>query len=148
MPVASRAPQELGILALISRGVRVLTATGDDLTDDSDPWRVMMRSYEKARLVAKLKAARDRKRAGGKAGGRKRWADINPELVKAAQRLRSTSPRPDRSMREIAVNLQELGYVNERGRDVFAVVGCVNARGVTAASGRRAPPVQRLIAAG
>ena len=27
--------QELGILALVSRGVRVLTASGDDLTDDS-----------------------------------------------------------------------------------------------------------------
>jgi len=62
--------QELAILALIARGVRVLTANGDDLTDDSDPSRVMMRQiagafhqYEKARLVAKLKAARDRKRA-------------------------------------------------------------------------------------
>jgi hypothetical protein len=35
--------QELGILALINRGVRVLTASGDDLTDSSDPSRVMMR---------------------------------------------------------------------------------------------------------
>jgi DNA invertase Pin-like site-specific DNA recombinase len=35
--------QELGILALIKRGVRVLTANGDDLTDDSDPARKMMR---------------------------------------------------------------------------------------------------------
>ena len=54
--------QELGILALIKRGVRVLTANGDDLTDSSDPSRKMMRQiagsfaeYEKARLVAKLK---------------------------------------------------------------------------------------------
>jgi hypothetical protein len=31
--------QELGILALINRGVRVLTANGDDLTDSSDPSR-------------------------------------------------------------------------------------------------------------
>ena len=61
--------QELGILALIKRGVRVLTANGDDLTDSSDPSRKMMRQiagsfaeYEKARLVAKLKAARERKR--------------------------------------------------------------------------------------
>src|SRR5437016_739137 len=53
--------QELGILALINRGVRVLTANGDDLTDNSDPSRTMMRQiagafhqYEKARLVAKL----------------------------------------------------------------------------------------------
>src|SRR4029077_628785 len=35
--------QELGILALIKRGVRVLTAGGDDLTDSSDPTRKMMR---------------------------------------------------------------------------------------------------------
>lgn len=54
--------QELGILALIKRSVRVLTANGDDLTDSSDPSRKMMRQiagsfaeYEKARLVAKLK---------------------------------------------------------------------------------------------
>jgi DNA invertase Pin-like site-specific DNA recombinase len=35
--------QELGIIALIRRGVRVLTASGDDLTDSSDPSRKMMR---------------------------------------------------------------------------------------------------------
>jgi DNA invertase Pin-like site-specific DNA recombinase len=93
--------------------VRVVTASGDDLTDDSDPSRTMMRQiagafhqYEKARLVAKLKAARDRKRAaGGKAEGRKRWADVNPQLVQEAKRLRSTSLRPDRSLREIAEEL-------------------------------------------
>jgi phosphoglycolate phosphatase-like HAD superfamily hydrolase len=31
--------QELGIMALIKRGMRVLTANGDDLTDSSDPSR-------------------------------------------------------------------------------------------------------------
>src|SRR4030088_36116 len=48
--------QELGILLLIQRGVRVITANGDDLCDTSDPSRVMMRQiagafaqYEKAR---------------------------------------------------------------------------------------------------
>src|ERR1700730_4785418 len=55
--------QELGIIALIRRGVRVLTANGDNLTDSSDPSRKMMRQiagsfaeYEKARLVGKLHA--------------------------------------------------------------------------------------------
>jgi hypothetical protein len=50
-------------LVLIQRGVRVLTANGDDLTDTSDPSRVMMRQiagafaqYEKARLVAPAEA--------------------------------------------------------------------------------------------
>src|SRR6516225_6060363 len=62
--------QELGILALIGRGMTVITTSGDVLTDSSDPSRTMMRQiagsfaqYEKARLVAKLKAARDRKKA-------------------------------------------------------------------------------------
>jgi DNA invertase Pin-like site-specific DNA recombinase len=35
--------QELGILSLIKLGVRVITATGDDLTDTSDPMKKAMR---------------------------------------------------------------------------------------------------------
>jgi DNA invertase Pin-like site-specific DNA recombinase len=35
--------QELGIVVLVSRGVKIITANGDDLTDTSDPSRVMMR---------------------------------------------------------------------------------------------------------
>jgi DNA invertase Pin-like site-specific DNA recombinase len=118
--------QELGIIALIKRGVRVLTASGDDLTDSSDPSRKMMRQiagsfaeYEKARLVAKLKAARERKRAASpsrKCEGRKRWGEINPELVREAKRLRRRSPKGhQRSLREIAAELAKLGFVNERG---------------------------------
>lgn len=113
--------QELGILALINRGVRVLTSNGDDLTDSTDPSRVMMRQiagafhqYEKARLVAKLKAARQRKRElVGKVEGRKSWAEI---LVKEARRLRRRSPKGgQRSLRAVAEELAKLGYVNERG---------------------------------
>jgi DNA invertase Pin-like site-specific DNA recombinase len=112
--------QELGILALINRGVRVLTANGDDLTDSSDPSRVMMRQiagafhqYEKARLVAKLRAARERKRKAtkDKVEGRKSWAEINPDMVKEAKRL----DRQGLSLREIAAELAKLGHVNERG---------------------------------
>ena len=35
--------QELGITLLISRGVRLLTASGDDLIASDDPTRKMMR---------------------------------------------------------------------------------------------------------
>jgi DNA invertase Pin-like site-specific DNA recombinase len=117
--------QELGIIALIKRGVRVLTASGDDLTDSTDPSRKMMRhiagsfaEYEKARLVAKLKAARDRKRATvGKCEGRKSWAEINPQLVREAKRLRRRSPKGhQRSLRVVAAQLENLGFVNERGK--------------------------------
>jgi len=62
--------QEAGIIALIERGIRVLTSSGDNLTETSDPFKIAMRQIasvfaqlEKARLISKLKAARDRKRA-------------------------------------------------------------------------------------
>jgi hypothetical protein len=60
--------QELGVLAMQARGVRVLTASGEDLTSTDDPAKIMMRQiagafaqYEKARLVAKLRGARDQR---------------------------------------------------------------------------------------
>jgi DNA invertase Pin-like site-specific DNA recombinase len=121
--------QELGILALIKRDVRVLTASGDDLTDSSDPSRVMMRQiagsfaqYEKTRLVAKLRAARERQRqAVGKCEGRKNWAEVNPELVSEAKRLRRRSPKGhQRSLREVAAELAKLGFVNQRGAQFSA----------------------------
>jgi hypothetical protein len=75
--------------------------------------------YEKARLVAKLKAARERKRAASpahKCEGRKSWAEINPELVREAKRLRRRSPKGhQRSLREIAAELAKLGFLNKRG---------------------------------
>jgi DNA invertase Pin-like site-specific DNA recombinase len=117
--------QELGILALIKRGVRVLTANGDDLTDSSDPSRKMMRQiagafseYEKARLVGKLRAARERRRAvTGKCEGRKSHAELNPELVREAKRLRRRSPKGGRrSLRDVAAELARLGHVNASGR--------------------------------
>jgi DNA invertase Pin-like site-specific DNA recombinase len=117
--------QELGIMALIKRGMRVLTSNGDDLTDSSDPSRKMMRQiagsfheYEKARLVAKLKAARDRKRAiGAKVEGRKSHAELNPEVVALVRQLRRKRPKGGRrSLREISRELAASGYLNERGR--------------------------------
>jgi DNA invertase Pin-like site-specific DNA recombinase len=121
--------QELGILALIRRGVRGLTANGDDLTDSSDPSRKMMRQiagafaeYEKARLVGKLRAARERKRtATGKCEGRKSYAELDPELVRVAKRLRRRSPKGgQRSLRDISAELARLGHVNANGRPFSA----------------------------
>jgi DNA invertase Pin-like site-specific DNA recombinase len=121
--------QELGIIALIKRGVRVLTANGDDLTDSSDPSRKMMRQiagsfaeYEKARLVAKLKAARERKRAAaGKCEGRKSLAERNPEMVAEARRLSRKLPKGGKpSLREIAAQLAAEGYFNGKGNPFSA----------------------------
>jgi DNA invertase Pin-like site-specific DNA recombinase len=119
--------QELGVLAMQARGVMVLTASGESLTETDDPAKVMMRQiagafaqYEKARLVAKLRGARDRKseQLGRRVEGRKGYAETNPELVKEAKRLARKSPKTGerRSLREIAAELERLGFVNGRGQ--------------------------------
>jgi DNA invertase Pin-like site-specific DNA recombinase len=116
--------QELGILALIKRGMTVITTSGDVLTDSSDPSRTMMRQiagsfaqYEKARLVAKLKAARDRKKAvTGKCGGRKSYAEAKPETVALAKELH----RRRMSLRKISATLAAQGHLTANGRPYVA----------------------------
>jgi DNA invertase Pin-like site-specific DNA recombinase len=115
-------PQELGILALINRGVGVFAANGDELTDNSDPSRVMMRQiagafhqYEKARLVAKLRGARERKRrdTGQKVEGRKSYIEARPETVQMACEL---SFQRGMSLRKIAAALAEAGHRTSNDR--------------------------------
>lgn len=131
--------QELGVLAMQTRGVRVLTASGEDLTATDDPTKILMRQiagafaqYEKARLVGKLKGARNRKsaEAGRRIEGRKGYSVTNPELVREAKRLARKSPKTGqkRSLREIAAELAELGFVNGAGRpfDATQVARLVN----------------------
>ena len=121
--------QELGILALIRRGVRVLTANGDDLTNSDDPSRKMMRQvagafheYEKTRLVIKLRGARERKRALGiKVEGRKSHFEDHPEVVELAKKLRRKRPKGGQlSYRDIAVELSSQGHNNANGRPFSA----------------------------
>jgi len=122
--------QELGILSLIQRGVRVLTASGDDLTQTDDPMKTAMRQMagifaelEKARLVAKLRGARERKRrTAGKCEGRKSHAELHPDVVQEAKRLRRRSPKNGkrRSYRDIAQELARRGHLNSNGREFSA----------------------------
>jgi DNA invertase Pin-like site-specific DNA recombinase len=122
--------QELGIVVLVSRGMKIITASGDDLTDTSDPSRVMMRQiagafaqYEKARLVARLKRARQQARIkrGGKCEGRKSHAEIRPDVVALAKRLRTTRSGTQRSLREVSAELANRGHVNSAGRPFAAM---------------------------
>jgi DNA invertase Pin-like site-specific DNA recombinase len=117
---------ELAIVVMAQRGVRIVTASGEDLTATDDPARVMMRQiaaalahYEKARLVAKLKGARDRKsaEAGKRIEGRKGYDDTDPALVRQAKRLARKSPKTGeaRSLREIAAELARLGFKTANG---------------------------------
>ncbi|WP_436637131.1 recombinase family protein [Microbaculum sp. FT89] len=122
--------QELGILSLIQRGVRVVTASGDDLTQTDDPMKKAMRQMagifaelEKARLVGKLRGARERKRlTAGKCEGRKSHSELHPEVVQEAKRLRRRSPKTGRrrSYRDIAQELACRGHLNSNGRQFSA----------------------------
>jgi DNA invertase Pin-like site-specific DNA recombinase len=107
-------------------GVALIPATAPDFFLEDTPTAVLVRQvlgaiaqFEKASLVAKLKAARDRKIAAGiKCGGRKSYAERSPELVAAAKGLQAERPRL--SLRQISARLAEQGFTN-RGRPYAAM---------------------------
>jgi hypothetical protein len=68
-------------------------------------------------LVAKLKSGRESKtRATGKGCGRKSLAELSPEAVALARKLRRYPTNGhERSLREIAVELESAGFVTRRG---------------------------------
>jgi DNA invertase Pin-like site-specific DNA recombinase len=100
--------------------------SGDDLTDTKDPFKVAMRQIagafaqlEKARLVAKLRHARERRRAEGhRVEGRRPLAETHPEAVALAKRLRRANPKSGerRSLRKISAELAAAGFVNTKGK--------------------------------
>lgn len=122
--------QELGIALLDTRQVTLLTSSGENLSTADDPARIMIRQitgafaqYEKARLVAKLASGRTKKRSeAGKCEGRKSHAELHPDVVMHAKRLRRASPRTGerRSLRDIAIELAKLGYRNLNGQPYAA----------------------------
>jgi hypothetical protein len=71
-------------------GVALIPATAPDFFTEETPTAVLVlgaiAQFEKASLVAKLKAARDRKRdRNGKCEGRESCVERNPELVTVAE---------------------------------------------------------------
>jgi DNA invertase Pin-like site-specific DNA recombinase len=114
--------QELTVMLLKEKGIRLLTSTGQNLTDNDDPSTVAMRQmagvfseYEKQRLVLKLRAARERIRAEGRrCEGQIGYAHTDHDLVDLAKGLRSK--KKNRSYRNIAAQLFELGYQTKNGK--------------------------------
>src|SRR5262249_26853535 len=115
------AVQLAGHDSLKKLGVELIPASAPDFFIEDTPTAVLVRQvlgaiaqFDKANLVAKLKAARDRKlQATGKCGGRKSYAEANPALVKAANEL--SGQRPRLSLREIAAELARAGHMTPRG---------------------------------
>jgi DNA invertase Pin-like site-specific DNA recombinase len=111
-------------------GIDLIPASAPDFFIEDTPTAVLVRQvlgaiaqFEKASTVAKLKAARDRKRArDGKCEGRKSHVEMNPELVALVKRLRRRNPKTGerKSLRSIAAELANLGHVNVNGRPFAA----------------------------
>jgi DNA invertase Pin-like site-specific DNA recombinase len=74
--------------------------------------------YEKARLVEKLRHARERKKARGeKHVGRNSHAQSRPDVVRLAKRLHQAFRTGERrSLREISAALAKAGHVNFNGQ--------------------------------
>ena len=106
---------------LKSLGVTLIPATAPDFFLEDTPTAELVRQvlgaiaqFEKSSLVAKLKAARDRKKAAtGKCGGRKSYAEARPETVALARQLCRELPRP--SLRDLSAALHAHGHVNSAG---------------------------------
>ena len=109
---------------LRKQGIALIPASAPDFFTEDTPTAVLVRQvlgaiaqFEKATTVAKLAAARKRKRvATGRCEGRKPLAETKPEVVAMAKSLRRRGPkRGQRSLRAIAAELAAAGHLNERG---------------------------------
>lgn len=110
-------------------GVALVPTSAPEYFIEDTPTAVLVRQvlgaiaeFDKATIVAKLKAARERMRAAtGKCEGRKSYAEARPDVVALAKRLRRKRPKAgQRSLREIAAELERLGHLNERGARLSA----------------------------
>jgi DNA invertase Pin-like site-specific DNA recombinase len=116
--------QETGWRYLRDAGINLIAADSPEAFLSDTPTAVMIRQvqgafsqFEKAMLVAKLKGARDRKKAEtGKCGGRKSYAERDPAMVALAKKLaRYTINGRKRSLREVAAELEAAGHVTADG---------------------------------
>lgn len=121
------AVQLAGHALLRLRGIELVPTDAPTYFTDPSPTAEMVRQilgavsqFEKAGLVAKLKHARDAKRAAtGRCEGRKA---VPAQVVSTARRLARKSPKTGqrRSLRKIAAELAMLGHVGPSGAPYHA----------------------------
>ena len=120
--------QETGWRFLRERGIDLVASDSPGAFLDETPTAIMIRQllgviseFEKASLVAKLRGARERKRRlTGKCEGRKGLAELRPEVVELARKLRRRRPKP--TLRAIAAELATSGHLASSGKAFEASV--------------------------
>jgi DNA invertase Pin-like site-specific DNA recombinase len=110
---------------LKARGITLVAASAPTHFVEDTPTAILVRQvlgaiaeFEKTTLVAKLAAARRRKRVatGEKVEGRKSHSELRPEVVKLAKALARKKPKGGKlSLRAISSELAAQGFLNERG---------------------------------
>jgi DNA invertase Pin-like site-specific DNA recombinase len=109
---------------LKAKGIALIAASAPTFFLEDTPTAVLVRQvlgaiaqFEKAGLVAKLAAARKRKRiATGKCEGRKTHAERRPEAVALAKALSRKRPKGGQmSLRAVSAEMAAQGFLNERG---------------------------------
>ena len=115
---------------LKARGISLIPVDAPTYFTEDSPTATMVRQilgavsqFEKAAVVHKLRAARERKRAAaGKCEGRKSHVEKHPATVALARELRWANKRmrERRSLREVSALLAERGHVNASGKPYSA----------------------------
>ena len=118
------AVQLSGHAYLKEAGIELIPVDAPDHFKQDTPTAEMVRQilgsvsqFEKATLVSKLRAARERKRKEtGKCEGRKSYSEIDIDMVNEAKRLRRKNPKTGRrrSLRTISKELFLQGYMTSR----------------------------------
>jgi DNA invertase Pin-like site-specific DNA recombinase len=110
-------------------GVSIIPASAPEFFTEETPTAILVRQvlgaiaqFEKASAVAKLAAARKRKREReGRCEGRKPLKETRPEVVALARKLRRRRPKGGQlSLRSIASELAARGFFNQRGKPYAA----------------------------
>jgi len=110
-------------------GIAIIPASAPDFFTEDTPTAILVRQvlgaiaqFEKASAVAKLAAARKRKREReGRCEGRKPLSATKPEVVALARKLRRRKPKGGQlSLRGVASELAARGFLNERGKPYAA----------------------------
>jgi DNA invertase Pin-like site-specific DNA recombinase len=109
---------------LKAKGIALIAASAPTFFLEDTPTAVVVRQvlgaiaqFEKAGLVAKLRAARKRKRvANGKCEGRKSLAETNPQSLALSKALSRKRPKGGQmSLRAVSAEMAAQGFLNERG---------------------------------